>query len=277
MNIDSLKTEGFVRFNYPKSLRWDVAIAIDAWRAFCALDEKEKRKISGGDRINDFGYMHRNDSGPTADKKEIFHVTGEHIKELMQKARYVHDQSSISFILALYELLEGLFPVVKEFAINVEEQYKIPRLAARVLGSKDTWTIRFVHYYGVGEPVLAKPHTDRGGFTIHMYESHPGGQYLGRDRAWHDWPINHKESILFPSAGLQFLRNELKALCHRVISLDDTLHGGRYSMVGFIDFPLGHRFDDTRFRMQDLPVGFNYDISPEDYRKYFVPTALATV
>ncbi len=67
MDVRTLETDGFVRVGYPMALREAVSDALQSWQKFCTLPLEQKRLLSGGDRIKDFGYMRREDVGLTAD------------------------------------------------------------------------------------------------------------------------------------------------------------------------------------------------------------------
>jgi isopenicillin N synthase-like dioxygenase len=119
---------------------------------------------------------------------------------------------------------------------------------------------------------FAHAHADRGGFTLHLYESAGGGEYLGFDKVWRPWPIGGEETIIFPSMVLQHRsKGRLKALCHRVVATEETSQHGRFSMVVFIDFHHSHRYSDAVKRLQDFEPGFNYDLSFSEFDKLFAP------
>ena len=270
MNVDTLKTLGFVPVAYPVPLRERVLAAMASWQGFCALPEPEKRKLSGGDRLKDFGYMFRNDAGATADRKELFHVVRTNMGEFRRMVREVSDPRAGEFIEAINALIEASAPLVVEFARGVEREFGLSGFADEVSGSQDNWTFRYLHY--VGGDMLANAHADRGGFTLHLHESHPGGEYFGFDRAWHPWPVSDTQTIIFPSMALQHRsHNALKALWHRVLPTEETRTAGRYSMVGFIDFPHSFRYNDAVKRLQDFPPGFNYDMPWDEFHSLFVP------
>ncbi len=161
-------------------------------------------------------------------------------------------------------------PLVKAFAHEVEEFYKIPGFAQLVMESAGYWTFRYLRY-PKGKPVLANPHADRGGMTFHLCETEGGGEYLNFNGRWQTWPVSKKETIFFPSMGLQHCSdNKLKALWHRVLPVESPTNE-RYSMVAFIDFQNSHRFDDAKFRMQDFEPGFNYKLPFREFGNLFVP------
>jgi len=270
VDISTLKTDGFVRVTYPDALRTSVHSAMDSWKNFCALPSEEKLALSKNDRLRDFGYMLRKDSGPRADHKELFHVSKKDIEELKIRTAKIKDNRASAFIFAIDHLIDASVPLVREFARAISAQYSLPDFETRVIQSKDRWTYRYLHYFG-GD-ILAHAHTDRGDFTLHLNESHPGGECLNYEGTWTPWPVSNEETVIFPGMGLQYLsESRLKALCHRVQPLPETKNTGRYSMVAFIDIDLPFRYNDKAKRLQDFKPGFNYTIPHEEFKRLFVP------
>jgi isopenicillin N synthase-like dioxygenase len=269
MRIQTLETSGFVAVNYPDFLRTCVMEAMESWKDFCELPLEIKHKLSGGDRISDFGYMMRNDGGPKSDSKEQFHVVRSKVDELRERADEIPDRRAGAFIDAIDTLLEAASPLIQEFARSVEERYHVHGFEECVMQSKDEWTFRYLHYFG--SETLAHAHVDRGGFTMHLHESEEGGEYLDFVDRWRPWPVSSEQTIIFPSMGLQYLtRGRLKALCHRVVSTPRTIQDGRFAMVAFIDFHQTHRYDESHGRLQEKPPGFNYYPPFEEFAKLFV-------
>lgn len=281
MNIETLDTLGYVAGAYPKHLRGVVQHAMEAWQSFCGLSFEEKEKISGGDRLRDFGYMLRQDEGPRADRKELAHVKLSNFNELLTRASELRDMRPTGFIRATELLLDAITPFIGEFAEAIEGRYEMRGFAKEVRDSRANWTFRYLHYFptdSVGNEI-AHPHVDRGGFTLHLDESHTGAEYLGlTDKKWHPLPVSLNETMIFPSMGLQYRSDSrLKALCHRVRATPHAAKGGRFSMVAFIDFKMGHRYNDAVQRTQDFPPGFNYKMPDGEFKSLFIPAESQTV
>lgn len=270
MDVSTLKTDGFVSLTYPPQLRAPVHNAMQSWRTFCDLPQESKDILADGNRIHDFGYMRRNDTGDRSDNKELFHLVGRDLPLLYEKSEYIKDVRAIHFIRAIDSLLHATGPLIREFACKVEQQYNLHGFEQQVMKSQDNWTFRYLHYFG-GD-ILAHAHADRGGFTFHLQESAGGGEYLDFGHVWRPWLVNEDQTIIFPGLGLQY-RSEgvLKALYHRVQATPETTCKGRYSMVLFIDFKQDHRFNKEVYRVQDLPEGFNYDMPFSEFAEFFVP------
>lgn len=270
MKIETLDTLGFVNVKYPPALRARVRKAMVSWKNFCSLPSAEKLKFSQGDRLRDFGYMVRTDTGHRADNKELFHISGRRVAELRARAEGIRDKRAFAFIDAIDLLITESMPLVEDFAREIENRYGLAGFEEETFAARDDWTFRYLHYFG-GE-MLAHPHADRGGFTLHLHESHGGGEYLGFDGKWHLWPVSGRQTIIFPSMGLQFRsEGKLKALWHRVGPTQETKRNGRYSMVAFIDFRQDHRYNDAAKRIQDFESGFNYRVPFEKFKELFIP------
>ncbi len=274
MQIEAITRMGFVPVPYPTALRACVRQAMKSWKDFCQLRQEDKQQLSLGDRIKDIGYVLRDEKGLRKDSKKFFHANLIMPDEVKARARDIFDQRAVAFIDATDVLLAAIEPTIQAFAREVEGQFDLSGFESEVMKSqKKNWTFRYLHYFPSDEGIeIAHAHTDRGGFTLHMSESHPGAEYLGFDKNWKPLPVSESETIIFPSMGLQYRSDsKLKALCHRVLATPEAAREGRYSMVGFIDFITGHRFNDAQFRLQDFEPGFNYQMSDEEFKKFFIP------
>lgn len=270
MDVTSLQSLGYVPVGYPPTVRKQVLTAMGSWKNFCELSVNEKRMFSGGNRMEDKGYMFRNEIGPRADHKELFHVSRRELSEFQRRAALSGNGNAPLFIDAVDTLINGIDPLIRTFAQQVEKTYGLRGFADDVMNSKDNWIFRYLHYFG-GD-TLAHPHADRGGFTLHLFESDEGGECLDFNHHWRAWPVNGERTIIFPGMGLQY-RSEsvLKALWHRVQPNEQTVYQGRYAMVAFIDFKRGYRYNDARMRVQDFEPGFNYGLRHEEFKELFVP------
>lgn len=277
MQLEALDTLGYVEVSYPPMLRMRVREAMEPWRDFCALplEEKQHLALSLGDRLKDVGYVLRQDKGrPNADNKEFFHVKRTTVGAMRERAVAFPNKRTVAFVDATDALLSAAIPLVQTFAEEVEARYHLLGFESEVMASQgNNWTFRYLHYPPASQSgeELAHAHTDRGGFTLHMYESHPGAEYYGFDRAWHPLIVNDDRTVIFPSMGLQYRSGgALKALCHQVVATPETAQDGRYSMVAFIDFNIGYRYDDSKKRLQEFPPGFNYDMPTGEFEELFV-------
>jgi len=270
MDVTALEAKGFVSVKYPRTLYHRVQQTMASWEYFCELPKEEKVKLAGGDRLHDFGYMIRKDKGPRADRKEQLHVSERQLAELHKKASTISDRRAVSFINDVGVLIRESQEIVQEFASDVASMYQLDGFERDVMSSKERWTFRYLHYFG-GD-MLSHAHADRGGFTLHLYESDKGGEYLSFDGVWRSWPINKRNTIILPGMHMQHRSNgKIKALWHRVRANPQTIQKGRFAMVAFIDFLWTHKYDDSKRRLQDFEEGFNYDMPFTEFQKLFTP------
>jgi isopenicillin N synthase-like dioxygenase len=177
-------------------------------------------------------------------------------------------EDAVAFINSCDDLIVGASEVIFSYARAIEREYELPGFVNKTMKVADNWTFRFLHYFG--GRILAQPHADRGGFTLHLFETAGGGQCLGRDLTWRDWEIGDGKTIIFPGVGLQHITGGLaKALWHRVISPPGIID--RFAMVAFIDFEHTHRYADQRQRIADLPTGGTYNMPFDEFTALFDP------
>lgn len=196
MRVDDLLSRGFVTLTYPPLVRARMAEAMRSWKGFCALPIEEKRKLMGGSRTRDFGYMKREDTGVKADPKELFHVIKRKLPELREKADTVVDRRATAFIYAVDALIEAASPLVQAFAQAVERTYSLRGFEAEVMNAQHNWTFRFAHYLPGLQPVFANAHADRGG----LHSPYVGGSARRR--------------ILQPLGGMETVAGERNADDH---------------------------------------------------------------
>lgn len=265
MDTKPLHTQGFVKVNYPSTLRAVVAEAMASWQEFCKLPDEKKRSFSGGnDRVKDFGYMKRQDKVGKADDKELFEVKRQQLEEMARLAKEIGNEKALAFIHAVDRHVTETVSLVQAFAASVEREYGLGGFEKDVIDAIDNWTFRYIHYFP-GEN-FAHAHADRGGFTLHLFETAGGGEYLSFDNEWLPFPVSAAETIIFPSLVLQERSNGVLAgLWHRVNPNKETLLTGRFSMVLFVDFANPRKWNDGKYRVQNLEPGFNYGRRPDQF------------
>ncbi|MEK7100818.1 MAG: hypothetical protein AAB921_01840, partial [Patescibacteria group bacterium] len=274
--IDDLKEKGRVYVPYPTDLREGVEEAVAAWKAFCELPVEQKQKFvySGDLNISGNGYeLKLNDA--RADLKEDFHLRVSVADWLREQALLVDPTVTIHFVNTALKLNGLMTDTLRSFAEAVEQRYKIEGFADDVMARQPQWLLRFLHYFGGREPgdEFAAPHVDKGGFTLHLYESNDGVESLSFDtKEWQSLPLAHDETVFFAGMGLQQRAEcELRALCHRVIATPETAENGRYSAVAFIGFEHARYWDKEKHgRMQDWAPGAFYDMPFTELNQYFV-------
>lgn len=263
----ALDARGFFEIAYPSQLANTVLSAMHSWQEFCQLKEEEKSLLSNGDRLRDYGYMYRRDGTGKADAKELFHVSLRDVQSLQSAAEKL-PKSATRFIDACSDLITDSDAIIMQFADRLESEYGLVGFTHQVAASKLHWTFRFLHYFGA--EVLAHPHVDRGGFTLHLCETSEGVEYLGFDNVWYPLPLSEGKTIFFPGMVLQHRSDGVvKALWHRVMSTKQAVHRERFAMVAFVDFAHTHRYNDAALRTQDIPPGETYSLSHEVFSKFF--------
>lgn len=268
--VSQLQSLGFVNVAYPESLREVVTHAVDSWKAFCKLSNEDKNTFAFLEDSHGDGAGYELKEETKKDLKENFHVTLFQYERLAQIA----NTRTFPFLHNAKKLLDGIEPLVLEFARNVEREFEVSGLEQEVLVSKPYWILRYLHYFGNNQPEseIAAPHADKGGFTLHLYESDEGLQYCCYETFnWKSMPVSQKQTVIIPAIQLQLLsKGTLKALYHRVVATEETAKNGRFSMVCFIPFENVPKYNKKLYgSMQVHEVGFNYRLNNEQFSKLF--------
>lgn len=270
--IHELHESGHVNVNYPEPLREAVVHAVSSWKEFCHLPKEEKcafkfQEDSHGDGA---GYELKEEKGSRKDLKENFHVTLYQYERLAEIA----NNRTFPFLHDAKVLIDKMEPLILTFAESVAQQYGVPGLVDEVINSKPYWILRYLHYFGDQQQgmEIAAPHADKGGFTLHLYESDEGLQYYCLQSAsWKPMPVYENQTVIIPAIQLQLMsKGALKGLYHRVVATPETAQTGRYSMVCFIPFQTIPMYNKKVFgSMQNHDVGFNYHLSHEEFSHLF--------
>lgn len=277
MDMQELRTSGKIFVQYPRNARNAVADAMAKWMAFCALPlEIKKRFEYTPDHVQSGnGYEFKDTPGSTLDRKENFHARLSARNEMLELARQVGAPEATALVESALAIPDLIMPMLINFARDIGVEYGLENFVRNVADSKPEIVIRLLHYFGDAHPLdeIASPHIDKGGFTLHLWESDSGVEQLSRDKTkWIPIPVSHDEAVIFPASGLQYLLNgEVKALCHRVRATHESARVGRYSAVAFVDFLGNAHYDKkTHGRLQDWPAGFNYDMPNQEFRRLFI-------
>ncbi len=274
-NLEDLQKLGRLYVSYPEDLRKGVEDAVDAWKAFCALPREQKIKFpyDSDNKVSGNGYELK--EGTSVDLKENVHLRVSGRDMLMEYANRVDSVIAPTFVEKALALNELMAPTLRTFAEAVEKKYSIPGFTEDVMIMQPTWLIRFIHYFGdrkAGDEI-ATPHNDKGGFTLHLYESDSGVERLDFDtREWVPMPLSHDQTVIIAGNGLQQRsRCQLRALSHRVVANEETAQKGRFSAVCFFTFRNARYFDKTKFGSQQAwAPGTFYDMPFEEFNKLFV-------
>lgn len=272
-DITPLRDQGLVYVDYPNDVRKAVQDMITSWMTFCELPTEVKSTFSFLTDTHGDGTGYELKNAPGGDPKENFHYTLNQHERLANIAS--ENNHTFHFIDGAKALLERIRPLVLEAAAKIEKEFQIHGLVEDVQQSEPYWTIRYLHYFGDQEEgkVIAAPHLDKGGFTLHLYESDEGLEYYClNERSWKPMPVNDKETVIFAAMQLQLLtQGNAKALCHQVETTKITAKTGRFSAVLFVTLQNTPMYNKQAYgSMQTHPVGFNYDISHEDFEQLFL-------
>jgi hypothetical protein len=268
------KQNGRVALKYGPDIGLAITRAMESWEIFCSLPKDVRKKFpyfpEDGMGV---GYELKEIQGKTLDIKEDFHFTQVSRDELRSSAGKVSSEA-VTFVARADELALKLEPAIEAFAAGLEKHLQCKGIRSEVEDGRWKCFLRFLHYFGGSKPgdEIAKAHADKSGFTLHLYESDPGLQYLGRKGEWHDMVVHDGHMVVIPNMQLQLRsRGELKATYHRVVANDETANQGRFSMVCFVPLVRTSRYNKGAVgRIQDLQPGFNYTIPFEEFQKLFV-------
>lgn len=273
----NLRDQGYFHLGYPRELKKALDTAVEKWKGFCALSEEEKILFpffqTNGTGV---GYELKKTPGAKLDLKEDFHFTRAGSPDLEKVASTIQQKKMNEFVSSASFLMDSMESTVKYAAFMMEGTYvRLNGLRQEVVSSRDaSWILRFLHYFEGSKPgeEIAKAHADKSGFTLHLYESDPGLQYLDHDYKWKGVPISSEDIVIFPGMRGQYRsENDLKATCHRVVANKVTAAKGRFSVVCFVHLDQTPAFDkDNAGRLQEFKPGFNYKMPFAEFSKLFV-------
>jgi isopenicillin N synthase-like dioxygenase len=248
-----------------------VSAMMEAWKEFCSLPIGIKTSFSFTGDTGGSGYEYKDEPGPTKDLKENFHFSVRELDRVNRISRRARVDGR--FVNAASSILSAIRSPISEFTRQVEREFDLPGFRDEVNESWDRWTLRLLHYPPSGEvgKVLASPHVDKLGWTMYLKETTPGVQYYNPLGEWVDMPVLTGETIITSNMQTQYKTGgQLKAVCHRVVSNEDSARDGRYSIVCFADFLKTPQYDKERCgRLQDMPLGFNRNMSFEEFAGLF--------
>jgi hypothetical protein len=277
-SVGDLATRGLVYIAYPGELRAGVEKAVESWKQFCGESEGARSRFPYNSNSGmGVGYELKKVQGTSLDVKEDFHFTMGAKKWIMETAESIGDEKMMRFVKDAEGLVNLMEPLVLDFASRVEKEFGLDGFEEEVKASKDIWFVRFLHYFGARKDgdEIATPHADKSGFTLHLYESDPGLQYLDFKKQWQEMPVSSGETAIIPGMRLQYRsKNRLKAIYHRVIATKETADRGRFSAVCFIHLKRTPEYNKQKAgRLQEFPPGFNYDMPFGEFSGLFIPPA----
>jgi len=241
MYYQKLKENLFAEVGYPKDLK-ELFEKTDTWRKFCSLPQEIKEKFSFPEHqeIWDPGYKVRERAKGREDK-EYFHITSRN-KEFLEYYNLNPLLEEIPALKNFFEFTDSVSQLASKFILEIGKDLdqEIPGLLKQLERGKDKTLLRLLHYTPQKDDdmSLADAHFDRSGFTLHLYESHPGLQYLDWDSTWKDAPIKEGETIIFNGYQMEVItEGKVQKTWHRVLRKKEYLNGvNRISMVLFVPF-----------------------------------------
>jgi hypothetical protein len=263
-----IKERGYAIVSYTQELRGAVQEGVKAWGDFIKSVSQEEKNVftygQGG------GYERKIIKGNSLDLKEDFHVTVNGEERLLTLANAISQPDlAKNFILKAQKIHELTQPIIHQFARDIEEHGNLEGFFQEVVDGWGFVIERFIHYFAgqQGTEEIATPHTDKSGFTLHLYESRDGLEYLWNG-IWHPLPVAENQTVIFAGMQLQLRTNQdLLAAWHRVRSVDGA---SRTSLVAF--HPLVHieKYDKNRHgRLQEFKPSSTYRMSDEEFRNLF--------
>ncbi len=252
----SLKNNLFVDIDYPEEITSLIGTA-EPWKSFCALSQelKEQMVFPNHTLDPDTGYQLRSKKEGREDK-EYFHAYGnmfELAKEIGKDEILVQNPILKKF----FQYAVDVHTAAHQFALAIGKQLgeSNPELLNLINEGKVNSLLRFLHYTNNDQTdIIAAQHFDRSLYTLHLYESASGLQFLNWDMQWEDAPIDMGKTVVFNGYRLeQLTRGETQKTWHRVVRKDGTRN--RVSMVLFVwtetitDYP-------TEARSQDLTPSY---------------------
>jgi hypothetical protein len=274
LSLDTLRTDWYATLHYPPELKARIAIAVQAWKDFVVLPAGSRRQFG---YLEDTGNSGSGYEFPNASKKDYKHVFHAKLKDrawLLEEARRVGRGEARTLVLASLEAIERLVPFIADFAERLEREFDVGQFREDFLSDQGESILRHLFYppgaRALGEEIAVQ-HVDKGGFTLHCWESHGGVERYTNNREWVPFPVHSGEAVVFGSLRLQHrTKNEVKGICHRVVALPETLSHGRWSTVFFSNFKNSPYYDKKRLGpTQGQEPGFNYDIPWEEFQKFF--------
>ncbi len=256
MYYQKLKEQLFVDIDYPKSIA-DLIGDAEAWNNFCKLPRELKEKFSflNQQKETDIGYFWRSKSEGREDK-EYFHIYP-NMREMIQADGLDDLVESNPVLKEFFDYTDRVYESVHNFALSIGSEMgkEIPGLARLVRDRKIRSVLRLLHYTNTDDTeVIATQHFDRSLYTLHLYESAPGLQFLNYDMKWTDAPVSNGQTVVFSGYRIEKLSDEdLQKTWHRVVKVG--AQRDRISLVLFVwtDAVPGYSQDS---RSQDLAPSY---------------------
>jgi len=253
----SLKDNLFVDIDYPAEITALIGSA-QPWLDFCNLPQELKNQMVFPNNPIDAtgtGYFLRSKKEGREDK-EYFHAYG-NLFELAQesgKSKVIEQNPKLK---DFFEYAVNVHDVAHQFALTIGRQLgeTNSELLNLINTGKVNSLLRFLHYTNDDQTdVIAAQHFDRSLYTLHLYESASGLQFLDWNMQWSDAPIGAGKTVVFNGYRLEELtKGETQKTWHRVVQKDGARD--RVSMVLFVWTEAVESYP-TEARSQDLTPSY---------------------
>lgn len=239
MLYQTLKENLFAEVAYPPALT-NLIGDLRPWQEFYSLSQDIKNKFTFPNHQvgKDPGYVLRSRAAGREDK-EYFHF----YPGCRQWANEYGHGYLITQTPALQHFFDYGFEVQRasrEFASMLGEQIgeRLPECRRLIQEDRCNYLLRFLHYIPEREDEvsLADQHYDRSLYTLHLYESKPGLQFLNWDMKWTEAPIEAGKTVIFSGYRLEKLtEGDIQKVWHRVVPTPGDRE--RHSAVLFVWSP----------------------------------------
>jgi len=270
MNKNTLKIKneldkfGYGVIDYPESLKNTVSKLMKNFRSFCDQSLEHKQNLS---YQNSMGYENRDKTinPESVDHKESFYIKAGYE---MPKV-FLPSKIDEAFMSSCKNLLDEAFELIMS---TTEIFSEIAGVDLQKYFDSSALTLRAIHYYPDSSTEIAHHHVDRGGQTYHLFETTDGPEAYWHGK-WNKIIFDQNQMIYFPCIQAQYASKcVLKGLCHRVVSNNDSIQHGWYSLVLFIDYnKLPHKYSMNKkgpIEKAFIP-GQNYEMPFSELENYF--------
>jgi isopenicillin N synthase-like dioxygenase len=235
-----IKEKLYAKVTYPPELR-ALMQQVDLWRQFCELPTNEKMRFAFPDQQvgrKDPGYKERERSKGREDKW-YFHYTGE-VPTILAETGLDKTVAADPLLAEFFTFCQKIYASAQALAVDIAKdlEAEVPGIAAEVAKGQQNMIMRLLYYVpqNASDMSLADPHMDRSGYTLHLFESHPGLELMDFDGNWKPAPMGAGHTIVFGAWQLQKKSNDqLTATWHRVRRIPGVNDvTPRYSIVFFV-------------------------------------------
>lgn len=268
---------------YPDELQAKVKEAVEGFEEFLTLDPDTQDVFTISDRFNGFGVERKmgdgsDASGGSHDVKLNFDTTRAGIESLEAAANSIkgaNGKIAQGFIKSIASLAEYAQTAISDVGALIEKRSGAQGFHTLAKESASDAYFRFLHYPAdvpVGS-IVGEPHPDNSGFTLHLYESTDGCEWLDGDKTtWHPMPVNEGYATSFASMQTQLVTGgEIDALWHRIVANEATHTVGRIAVVCFVSLKDTPKYDrKSHGRLQAFETGSTYGLHPEQFNNLFV-------